>query len=101
MKSIGTPIAAATAPTTSAPENNPLSCATSRAATLIIELKTSPPSSRSRELSGFQRSQHLVQHLLRIAEQHAVVLFVEERVVDASITRSHAALHHDRSLRLP
>jgi diguanylate cyclase (GGDEF)-like protein/PAS domain S-box-containing protein len=51
--------------------------------------------------SALQRHQHLVQHLLRIAEQHAVVLLVEERIVHAGVAGGHAALHDDRGLGLP
>jgi hypothetical protein len=50
---------------------------------------------------ALQRHQHLVQHLLRIAEQHAVVLLVEERIVHAGVARGHRALHDDRGLGLP
>ena len=34
-----------------------------------------------------------VEHLLRVAEQHPVVLLVEQRVVDAGVARGHRALH--------
>src|SRR5262249_8351414 len=50
--------------------------------------------------SGLQRRVDLVQHLLRIAEQHPVVLLVEERVVHARVTGRHRSLHDDRVLRL-
>src|SRR4051812_20360700 len=51
--------------------------------------------------SVLQCREHFIQHLLGVAEQHAVVLLVEERIVDARIARGHAALHDDRGLRLP
>jgi hypothetical protein len=35
--------------------------------------------------SGLERRQHLVEHLLRVTEQHAVVVLEEERVVDAGV----------------
>jgi hypothetical protein len=58
-------------------------------------------SSASRARPWFQRRQHLVQHLLGVAEQHAVVVLVEQRVVDAGVAGGHAALHHDAGLGLP
>ncbi len=47
----------------------------------------SPQKSFSAAKSSFQSHQHFVQHLFRITEQHAIVVFVEERVVDARIAR--------------
>jgi hypothetical protein len=35
--------------------------------------------------SVLQRCEHFVEHLLRVTEQHAVVVLEEERVVDAGV----------------
>jgi hypothetical protein len=62
--------------------------------------KLASPDGRGRDdvLAFMKRREHLVQHLLGIAEQHAVVLLVEQRVVHAGIARGHAALHDDEVL---
>src|SRR5687768_13805508 len=49
----------------------------------------------------FECGEDRVDHLLRVAEQHARVLFVEERIVHARVAARHAPLHDDAGLRLP
>jgi hypothetical protein len=36
--------------------------------------------------SAFQSDENLIEHLLGIAEQHSVVFFEEERIVDTRVT---------------
>src|ERR1041384_7622517 len=86
-KSTGTPSAAHATAITSAPAKRPRSFSSRRSATDFI--------------SGLQGCEDFVEHLLRVAEQHAVVLLVEERIVDPGVARGHAALHDDRGLALP
>src|SRR5574344_294622 len=51
--------------------------------------------------SGLQGGQYLIEHLLGIAKQHAVVVLVEQRVVHPGVAAGHAALHDDTGLGLP
>ena len=42
-----------------------------------------------------------VARLLGVSQQHAVVLFEEDGIIDGGVTDTQRTLHHDRLGRLP